>query len=164
GLEMIEARWLFGIEPERMDVVVHPQSIVHSLVEYVDGSMLAQLSEPNMVLPIQYAMTYPERKPGLLAPFDFQKFSQLTFEPPDKEKFLCLQLALDALQEGGSCPCALNAAGEVLVERFLSGGISWINIGRKLEKLMSSHRRSNMLSLDSILSVDRETRELARQA
>ncbi len=164
GLEMIEARWLFEVEPERIDVIVHPQSVIHSLVEYVDGSILAQLSKPNMVLPIQYALTYPERKPGLLAPFDFQACSQLTFEPPDKKRFLCLQLALDALKAGGSYPCALNAAGEILVERFLSGCISWIDIGRKLEKLMSSHRRSNMLSLDSILSVDCEMRELARQA
>jgi 1-deoxy-D-xylulose-5-phosphate reductoisomerase len=164
GLEMIEARWLFDIAPEQIEVIIHPQSVIHSLVEYIDGSILAQLSEPNMVLPIQYAMTYPDRSPGMLPPFDFKKFSSLTFEAPDLKKFVCLQLALDALKEGKSYPCFLNGAAEVLVERFLAGNISWIEIGRKLEKLMSSHRPSNMLTLDSILSMNCYAKELARQA
>ena len=164
GLEMIEARWLFDIPPEQIEVVIHPQSVIHSLVEFVDGSMLAQLSEPNMVLPIQYAMTYPVRRQGLLPPFDFKRFSHLTFEAPDTEKFICLQLAIDALKEGKSYPCFLNGAAEVLVERFLTGNISWIEIGRKLEKLMSSHRPSNMVTLDSILSMNSYAKELARQA
>ena len=164
GLEMIEARWLFDIAPEQIEVVIHPQSVIHSLVEFVDGSMLAQLSEPNMVLPIQYAMTYPVRRQGLLPPFDFKRFSHLTFEIPDTEKFICLQLAIDALKEGKSYPCFLNGAAEVLVERFLAGNISWIEIGRKLEKLMSSHRPLNMVTLDSILSMNSYAKELARQA
>ncbi len=163
GLEMIEARWLFDIEPARIDVVVHPQSVIHSLVEYVDGSMLAQMCEPDMILPIQYALTYPERRPGLLAPFDFNRFSTLTFSPPDKKKFTCLQLAIDALTEGKSYPCFLNGANEVLVERFIRKEISWTDIGTKLEKLMSSHTPSNVLTLDSILSVDRHAREIAKQ-
>ena len=144
GLEMIEARWLFDIPPEQIEVVIHPQSVIHSLVEFVDGSMLAQLSE--------------------LPPFDFKRFSHLTFEAPDTEKFICLQLAIDALKEGKSYPCFLNGAAEVLVERFLTGNISWIEIGRKLEKLMSSHRPSNMVTLDSILSMNSYAKELARQA
>ncbi|MBS0626343.1 MAG: 1-deoxy-D-xylulose-5-phosphate reductoisomerase [Verrucomicrobia bacterium] len=162
GLEMIEARWLFGIE--KIEVVVHPQSLIHSMVEYVDGSIIAQISKPDMVLPIQYAMTYPERKQGMLPPFDFRQFSEMTFEEPDKKKFVCLQLAIDALAEGRSYPCFLNAAGEVLVERFLTGQISWIEIGRKLDKLMSSHRAADVLTLDSILSVDRLAREIAKKA
>ena len=164
GLEMIEARWLFDIPPEQIDVIVHPQSVIHSLVEFIDGSMIAQMSAPDMILPIQYAMTYPERKQGKLSPFDFTKYSNLTFEPPDRKKFICLRLATEALMEGRSYPCFMNGAGEVLVERFLSGQISWVEIGLKLEKLMTSHRPVNMLTLEAILSVDLSARELARQA
>ena len=161
GLEKIEARFLFDVEPEKIDVVVHPQSVVHSMVEYQDGSILAQMGLPDMSLPIQYALTYPKRCPGRLPPLDFTNL-QLTFEQPDREKFLCLALAEEALLRGKSAPCAMNAANEILVERFLQGAISWSAIGDKLEKLMSSHREVDVLTLESILAVDSETRCIAR--
>ena len=163
GLEMIEAHWLFDVPPSAIDVVVHPQSIIHSLVEYCDGSLLAQMSQPDMVLPIQYALTYPKRKPGIQPPFDFSKIAQLTFEQPDKKKFLCFALAEEALRLGKSYPCALNAANEILVGRFLRGEIPWIDLGRKLEKLMSSHSSRDLVTLEAILAVDRETRRKAEE-
>ncbi len=164
GFEMIEARWLYGIEPSRIEAVIHPQSRIHSCVEFIDGSILAQISEPDMVLPIQYALTYPKRKRGMLPPYDFLKNGTLTFFPPDKEKFRCLQMATYAMQEGKSYPCFLNAANEVLVERFLNQEISWDAIGTKLEKLISSHRPANLLTLDAILSVDADARREAHCA
>lgn len=159
GLEMIEARWLFDIDPQRIEAVIHPQSRIHSFVEFVDGSMMAQISDPDMILPIQYALTYPERRPGLMPPYDFLKNGTLTFCPPDQEKFRCLQLAIEAMKAGQSYPCFLNAANEVLVGRFLKEKISWIDIGLKLEKLISSHQPQNLLTLDAILEVD----DLARK-
>lgn len=164
GLEMIEARWLFDIEPSRIEAVIHPQSRIQSCVEFVDGSLLAQISDPDMVLPIQYALTYPSRKPGILPPFDFFKNKTLTFYPPDRTRFPCLQLSLDALQAGKSYPCFLNAANEILVERFLQKEISWTSISSKLEKLISFHQPQNVLSLEAILSVDQSARELALRA
>lgn len=161
GLEMIEARFLFGIDPEQIEAVIHPQSRIHSCVEFVDGSVLAQIAEPDMVLPIQYALTYPERKQGMLKPYDFLKNGTLTFYPPDNQRFPCLQLALDALKAGKSYPCFLNAANEVLVERFVQGKISWTAIGEKLDKLISSHVPENVLTLDAILAVDAGARQLA---
>ena len=164
GLEMIEARYLFDIDPDRIEAVVHPQSRIHSCVEFIDGSILALLAEPDMLLPIQYALTYPERKLGVLPPYDFFKNDTLTFLPPDLKRFPCLQLALDAMRAGKSYPCFLNGANEILVERFLAGEISWISIGQKLEKLISFHKPQNVLSLEEILSVDQWARKLARQA
>lgn len=161
GLEMIEARWLYGIDPGRIEAVIHPQQQIHSCVEFIDGSILAQMSEPDMLIPIQYALTYPERKPGMLPPYDFLKNGTLHFFPPDKEKFPCLRLAIESLKAGKSCTCFLNAANEVLVERFLKGKISWIEIGRKLEKLISSHKPQNLLTLEAILEVDGLAREKA---
>lgn len=161
GLEMIEARWLFGIEPSRIEAVVHPQSRVHSFVEFIDGSLLAQLADPDMVLPIQYALSYPVRRVGLIPPYDFQQNQTLTFYPPDLKKFPCLQLAMDAMKAGQSYPCFLNAANEVLVERFLKKEILWKEIGNKLEKLISFHRPENMLTLDAVLGIDNLARDLA---
>ncbi len=161
GLEMIEARFLFDIEPERIEAVIHPQSRIHSCVEFIDGSILAQIADPDMVLPIQYALTYPERKQGMLKPYDFLKNGTLTFYPPDNQRFPCLQLALDALKAGKSYPCFLNAANEVLVEKFVQGKIPWTAIGEKLDKLISSHLPENMLSLEAILAVDASARQLA---
>lgn len=162
GLEIIEARWLFDLLPEQIETVIHPQSIIHSLVEYCDGSILAQMGEPDMVLPIQVALAWPNRSKGLLEPFDFTKARQFTFEPPDRKKFLCLKLAEDSLRAGRSYPCALNAANEILVERFLLGEISWDEIGKRLEKLMSSHNPSDVLTLDAVLAIDSESRQRAR--
>jgi len=161
GLEMIEARFLFDIEPDRIHAVIHPQSLIHSCVEFIDGSLLAQIAEPDMVLPIQYALTYPVRKTGMLKPYDFLKNGTLTFRPPDNKRFPCMQLALDALKAGKSYPCFLNAANEVLVEKFMQGKIPWIAIGEKLDKLISSHLPQNVLTLEAILEVDSNARQLA---
>lgn len=164
GLEMIEARFLFDIAPEKIEAVIHPQSLIHSCVEFVDGSVLAQMAEPDMVLPIQYALTYPHRLPGICPRYDFLKNGTLTFYPHDPVRFPCLNLSLYALKAGRSYPCFLNAANEVLVERFLKGKISWMEIGEKLDKLISSHRPENVLALDAILSVDQRARDLAALA
>lgn len=163
GLEMIEAHYLFDLPGEAIEAVIHPQSRVHSFVEYCDGSILAQIAESDMTLPIQYALTYPTRRPGLLPPFDFLKNPEWTFAAPDKNKFPCLRLAEEALRLGRSYPCALNAANEVLVDRFLKGEHGWGAIGAKLEKLISSHSGRDMITLESILGVDREMRQIAKQ-
>lgn len=164
GLEVIEAHWLFGVSVEQIEVVIHPQSVIHSMVEFIDGSMMAQLSEPNMIIPIQYALTYPHHQPGLLPPFDFTKARSLDFLPPDLEKFYCLELAFHALKEKGTLPCYMNAANEVLVDRFLKKEISWLEIGRKLAKLMTSHKSEKGIDLEKILAVDKMAREEATEA
>ncbi len=161
GLELIEAKWLFDLPPEKLDVVVHPESVIHSMVEFVDGSMKAQISEPSMLIPIQYALTYPERRPGPLPPFDFIESRVLHFHLPDLDKFPCLALAMRALRVGGSFSCAMNAANEVLVERFLKGSIGWREIGNKLQLLLESHNTRPIRTMDELLEVDKETREQA---
>lgn len=161
GLEMIEAKWLYGIDPDRVEAVIHPQQRIQSCVEFIDGVMMAQISEPDMLIPIQYALTYPERRQGILPPYDFIKNGTLTFYPPDKEKFRCLDVAIQAMMAGKSYPCFLNAANEVLVDRFLKKKIGWIEIGEKLEKLISSHDPQNLLTLEAILEVDAKAREIA---
>lgn len=161
GLEVIEAYWLFGIPLNQIEVVVHPQSIIHSMIEYSDGSIMAQMGEPLMLVPIQYALTYPERRPGLLKPFDFIRHGKLEFEIPDLIKFPCLSLAYEALKKGGSLPCFMNAANEVLVERFINKEISWQEIGQKLESLMERHLNLPVPSIESILDVDRQARRCA---
>ncbi|NGX42247.1 MAG: 1-deoxy-D-xylulose 5-phosphate reductoisomerase [Chlamydiae bacterium] len=161
GLEVIEAHWLFDMPIEKIDVVVHPQSIIHSMVEFVDGSMLAQMSAPSMIVPIQYAITYPDRKPGLLKPFDFVKNGTLQFFQPDFGKFRCLQLAYDAVKQGGTLACYMNAANEVLVHRFLDRQISWLDIADKLETLMSKHPSQKVDSLEIVLETDRLARKEA---
>lgn len=161
GLELIEAYFLFGMPIEQIEVVIHPQSVIHSLVEYIDGSMLAQASAPNMILPIQYALTYPNRKPGLLPPFDFRKYPLLEFSTPDMNKFRCLGLAFEAIRQGGSTCCYLNAANEVLVHRFLSREISWKAISSKLEHLLARHKVQPAHDLETILQIDQAAREEA---
>lgn len=161
GLEVIEARWLFDIPAEKIQVVIHPQSTIHSMVEMIDGSILAQLSETDMALPIQYALTYPERFESIVPSFDFTKTFSLQFSPPDFTKFPCLRLCFEALKEGGTMPCFLNAANEVLVSRFLKGAIGWQEIGHKLEEMLSSHKNEQNPSLDTILEIDRAAKELA---
>jgi 1-deoxy-D-xylulose-5-phosphate reductoisomerase len=128
GLEVIEAMWLFGLRPEQIDVVVHRQSVVHSMVEFADGSILAQMSEPDMKGPIQYALTWPERVERPVEPFDFTTRRELTFEPPDLERFPCLGLAYEAARAGGTMPTVLNAANEVAVAKFLGGEIALTDI------------------------------------
>lgn len=161
GLEVIEAHWLFDLPLNKIDVVIHPQSILHSMVEFVDGSMKAQMSRPTMIVPIQYALTYPHRAPGLLEPFDFVKNGKLEFFAPNQEKFRCLALAYEAVAAGGSMSCYLNAANEVLVKRFLNKEISWSDISRKLDSLMQHHQKIEDLSLEAILNVDRIARQEA---
>lgn len=154
GLEVIEAYWLFGLPLDKIEVIIHPQSIIHSLVEYVDGSMIAQMSQPTMVVPIQYALTYPQRYPGLIEKFDFFKHNNLEFYKPKLEKFRCLQIAYDCLQEGGSLPCYMNAANEILVEKFIQGKIRWIDISHQLEKLLSKHKKQTINEIEDVLNID----------
>lgn len=164
GLEVIEAHWLFNMEVDKIDVIIHPQSIIHSLVEFCDGSMLAQMGVPNMIVPIQYAMTYPERSPGILEPFDFTKHEKLEFFKPDLAKFRCLALAYEAIRRGGSLPCYMNAANEILVERFLAREMSWMDIGIQLEKLMNQHPVQPADTLEDILAIDAQAREEAAKS
>lgn len=164
GLEMIEARWFFNLPPEKIEVVVHPQSLIHSFIEFIDGSILAQINEPNMIYPIQYALTYPNRKKGMFPPFDFLKNNQLTFFPPDLEKFPALRLAQESMTAGKSYPAYLNAANEVLVDRFLRREISWSAISFLLAKLLNKHQALPAESLETILSIDQEAREEAKIA
>ena len=161
GLEVIEAHYLFQIPLKQIEVVIHPQSVIHSMVEMIDGSMMAQMSEPNMIIPIQYAMTYPERKIGLLPKFDFNRFSKLEFYAPDRKRFVCLELAYESLHRGGNAPCYLNAANEVLVERFVRGEIGWIDIAKKLEKLLTSFNADQELDLEKVIATDKMAREQA---
>lgn len=163
GLEVIEAYHLFGLEKEQISVVVHPESVVHSMVEYQDGNIIAQLSEPDMQLPLQYALFYPKRLARKRTTWDFLQKQSLTFLPPDTEKFPCLEFAWRALGEKSSFACTLNAANEELVRRFLQEEISWREISLRLEKILSLHRPENMLSLDHVDFVDKEARILANQ-
>lgn len=161
GLEVIEAKFLFGASLEQIDVVIHPQSIIHSFVEFVDGSLLAQMGEHDMKIPIQYALTYPRREKGIVPCFDFLKYSKLEFCMPDWERFPCLGLAYEAAKTGGTLPCFMNAANEILVERFLEGKIDWIEIGKKLEALMAKHQSVPQESLEILFEVDQSAREMA---
>ncbi|QZA58448.1 1-deoxy-D-xylulose-5-phosphate reductoisomerase [Candidatus Rhabdochlamydia porcellionis] len=154
GLELIEAHFLFGITSENIEVVVHPQSVIHSMVEFIDGSVLAQMSAPTMLVPIQYALSYPKRYPGLIERFDYAHFSKLEFLPPDPG-FKCINLCYYALKQGGTTPCYLNAVNEVLVERFVKGEILWIDISNKLEKLLMNYQSEKELTLEKILETDR---------
>ncbi len=154
GLEMIEARWLFDIEMERVSVVVHPQSIVHSLVEFVDGSMLAQLSMPDMCLPIQYALTYPNRVPSQRVQTNLAQLGSLTFEEPDPDRFPALALARKAGEVGGTLPAVLNAANEVAVAAFMEGRINFPQISETVRAAMERHKLITHPTLDQILEAD----------
>src|ERR1041385_5892701 len=154
ALEMIEARWLFDIEMARVDVVVHPQSVVHSMVEFVDGSMLAQLSTPDMCLPIQYALTYPDRAPSERVQTSLAKLGSLTFEEPDSERFPALNLARKAGDIGGTLPAVLNAANEVAVEAFVNRRIDFPQISECVRRTMDKHKVVSHPSLDQILQAD----------
>jgi 1-deoxy-D-xylulose-5-phosphate reductoisomerase len=162
GLEMIEARWLFDVEMARVDVVVHPQSIIHSMVEFVDNSVLAQMSATDMCFPIQYAVTWPHRVPNRLVPLDFAKLSQLTFEAPRTKDFPALELARWAGIEGGTLPAVLNAANEVMVDAFLKRKCRFPEIWRTVGKVMEQHRRKGDASLEEIIEADLWAREAAQ--
>lgn len=154
GLEMIEARWLFDIEMARVGVVVHPQSIVHSMVEFVDGSLLAQLSTPDMCLPIQYALTYPDRAASERVQTNFPKVGSLTFEEPDVDRFPALELARRAGEIGGTLPAVLNAANEIAVEAFVNRQLNFPQITEAVRRVMDAHRVVAHPSLDQILAAD----------
>jgi 1-deoxy-D-xylulose-5-phosphate reductoisomerase len=161
ALEMIEARWLFDIGIERVDVVVHPQSIVHSMVEFVDGSLLAQLGHSDMRLPIQYAVTWPERVPNSLPPLDLAALGRLEFEAPRREDFPALDLAIKAGALGGTHPAVLNAANEVAVEAFLAGRIGFTRIWRTVAQVLDHISISSQPDLATILQADSEARQIA---
>jgi len=164
GLEVIEAHWLFDIPPERIDVVVHRQSIVHSMVEYVDGSVIAQMGIPDMRGPLAYALNYPERFPLGLPSLNLTKVKSLTFEPPDLKKFPCLAYAYEALETGGTMPAVLNAANELAVGAYLSGRIGFLEIGRLIRKTMDDHVPQAVRNLEDVLEADRWGRERALKA
>lgn len=163
GLEVIEARWLFDVPPEKIDVNIHPQSIIHSMVEYVDGCVIAQLGTPDMKAPIAYALSYPERVSTGVKPLDLTAFSGLTFFRPDMEKFRCLRLAYDAMAAGESMPAVMNAANEVAVEVFLDGKIPFLGIPELIEKTMALHNPHSLGSIDDVLAVDSWARSKARE-
>ncbi len=161
GLEVIEARWLFHIPAERIEVVVHPQSIIHSLVQFEDGSIKAQLGLPDMRLPIQYAMAYPDRIKSDFQRFDFAAYPGLSFEKPDMETFRNLALAFEALKHGGNMPCILNAANEIAVECFLVGKLEFLNMPELVEKCMAKMSFIENPSLEDFVLTDQEARALA---
>ncbi|MCU0770283.1 MAG: 1-deoxy-D-xylulose-5-phosphate reductoisomerase [Verrucomicrobia bacterium] len=164
GLEMIEARWLFDIGMDRVSVLVHPQSVVHSMVEFVDGSILAQLSTPDMCLPIQYALTYPERRASGRVQTDFARLGSLTFEEPDEERFPALALARQAGEAGGTLPAVLNAANEIAVDAFVNRQINFPAIPDLVRQTMMAHRRIENPTLEQILEADAWARREAANA
>jgi 1-deoxy-D-xylulose-5-phosphate reductoisomerase len=159
ALEIIEARWLFGLEPDQIGVVIHPQSIIHSLVEFTDGSVIAQLSPPDMRLPIQYALTYPERWPGVSPRLDWQSGTKLEMLPPDFEAFPALELGFEVARRGGTCGAVLNAANEAAVERFLDGTLKFCDIPRSCREVLNSHHYQSQPSLSELLRLDRWARQ-----
>ncbi|MBS0658883.1 MAG: 1-deoxy-D-xylulose-5-phosphate reductoisomerase [Verrucomicrobia bacterium] len=163
GLEMIEARWLFDVEMDRVDVIVHPQSIVHSMVEFVDGSVLAQLSHSDMCFPIQYALCWPERVPNRLRPLDFADLKKLDFEAPRRTDFPALDLATEAGRTGGTLPAVMNAANEIAVAAFLEGRLGFPQIWRLVERTMRAHAVTVHASLDEIIAADAWARRAASE-
>jgi len=163
GLEVIEARWLFEASPEQIQVVIHPQSIIHSMVEYVDGSVLAQLGNPDMRTPIAHALGFPERIETGVTPLDMFKVARLDFEAPDLKRFPCLRLAYQALEAGGNAPAVLNAANEVAVESFLDCKMPFTAIPAMIEEVMQAVGHRDMATLDDVLAADRVAREAAHE-
>jgi 1-deoxy-D-xylulose-5-phosphate reductoisomerase len=164
GLEVIEARWLFGLAPENIRVVIHPQSIIHSMVEYIDGSVLAHLSQPDMKGPIAYALAGPQRLSRILKPLDITRIANLTFMKPDIKKFPCLGLAYRALAAGGLMPAVMNAANEIAVQKFLHKQISFTAIARLVERVMATFRHNGSVTLESVLQADDWARAAAENA
>jgi 1-deoxy-D-xylulose-5-phosphate reductoisomerase len=160
GFEVIEAKWLFGLNPEQIDVVVHPQSIVHSIVQFGDGSMKAQMGLPDMKLPIQYALSFPERLPSTFKRFSFLDYPNLTFEQPNTKNFRNLALAFEALNLGGNMPCILNAANEVVVQAFLNDKISFLQMPEIIEQAMEKATHLKKPNLEDYIQTDKEIRIL----
>ncbi len=162
GLEVIEAKWLFNLNPEQVDVIVHPQSILHSLVQFTDGSMKAQMGLPDMKLPILYALAYPNRLQTNFPRFNFAQYPQLSFEQPDLETFGCLKLAIEAMKMGGIAPCVLNAANEIAVEAFLQKRISFLGIEQLVDQCLQAIPNRTPQNLEDFVEADRQTRNFAR--
>lgn len=160
GLEVIEAKWLFSVEPADIEVVVHPQSVVHSMVQFADGSVKAQLGIPTMETPIQYAFSFPERIESHLPRLDFANYPSLTFEKPDRDTFRCLDLAYQAIGRGGNMPCVLNAAGEVAVQQFIDGRIGFLDIADSIERAMQSAHFIANPTLDDLFETDKSIRKI----
>ena len=158
GFEVIEAKWLFGLKPGQIDVIVHPQSIIHSIVQFRDGSMKAQMGLPDMKLPIQYALNFPERIPSLFKRFNFFDYPKLTFEQPNTKNFRNLALAFEALNQGGNMPCILNASNEVVVQAFLNDKISFLQMPEIIEAAMETATYIKTPSLEDYIQTDKETR------
>lgn len=163
GLEVIEAKWLFDVNTDKIDVVVHPQSIIHSMVQFVDSSIIAQMGCPDMKLPIQYALTYPDRILNDFERLDFSKLTSLTFEKPDLETFPCLKLAYDSSNMGGTYSAVLNAANEVLVNEFLEDKIGFYDIPYYIEKTLDAHKSISKPSLEEILHIDKWSRDFVKE-
>lgn len=163
GLEVIEAYWLYGVSPEQIEVVVHPQSIIHSMVEFVDGSVKAQLGVPDMRIPIQYALSYPERLPLAVETLSFDRLNFLSFEKPDFEKFPCLEIAFRALEQGGTAPAVMNAANEVAVNKFLNGEIGFSAIPALIEKTLEKHTVIGEYDLETLLEIQRWAKEFSQK-
>ena len=164
GLEVMEARWLFDVSPENIEVLVHPQSIIHSAVEYEDGAIIAQMGEPDMKIPIQYALTYPDRIKNSYPKIDFSQRSMMTFEKPDLETFCCLSLAFKALKIGGTMPAVLNSANEVAVRKFIEKKIGFLDIARLIEKTMNAYTVKENYTLEDLLAADRWARNFAENS
>jgi len=162
GLEAIEAKWLFNLEPEQIDVIVHPQSVIHSIVQFVDGSMKAQMGIPDMKIPIQYALGYPDRLKSAIQRFNFLDYPDLTFEKADTKKFRNLALSFEAMRTGGNMPCVLNAANEVAVEAFLEGEIGFLDMPDVIEKTLQKSSFIEKPGLEDYENTDFESRRLAR--
>jgi 1-deoxy-D-xylulose-5-phosphate reductoisomerase len=158
GLEVIEARWLFGFEADRIGILVHPESVVHSMIELIDGSVIAQMGVTDMRYAIQYALTYPDRYPADLPPLDLARLSALHFEAPDMERFPCIALAYRALREGGTLAAVMNAANEEAVQAFIGERIRLTDIPRVIETVMDAHANAAIQSLDDVLAADRDAR------
>jgi 1-deoxy-D-xylulose-5-phosphate reductoisomerase len=163
GLEVIEARWLFNAEPSQIEVVIHPESVVHSLVEYVDGSVLAQLGNPDMRTPIAHALAFPERIDAGVDFLDLARIGTLRFERPDTGRFPCLALAYQALKAGGAAPAVLNAANEVAVAHFLEGRLGYTDIARLIEAVLEHCPAGKVDTLRDVLDADRESRACAER-
>lgn len=162
GLEVIEAKWLFDVKPEQIQVVIHPQSIIHSMVEYKDSSIISQMGLPDMKVPIQYAFTYPKRIENTLERADFYKIGQLTFEKPDTDTFPCLDLAYECLEKGGSYPAVLNGANEELVQLYIEEKIKFYDISDTLKEVIESHKAKYTFNVEEIIEIDKWARKFVK--
>ena len=162
GLEAIEAKWLFDLKMDQISILIHSQSIVHSMVEYKDGSIISQMGVPDMIIPISFALSFPHHLKTRVPPLELEKIGILSFEKPDMKRFRCLDLALKAAEIGGSMPAVLNGANEIAVESFLKGSIGFLDIPDLIEKTMASHKNHPIDSIETVMEVDRWARDMAR--